>query len=343
MITDRPDTPDSDDAPEASDNVPTTSDLSARVEPSDTQSTDTADTAARRCGFVAIIGAPNAGKSTLVNALVGSKVTIVSRKVQTTRTTIRGIALVGTSQLVLIDTPGIFAPQRRLDRAMVEAAWGGAADADVVALMVDAQKGLTDDVQRIVDTLRPGRCGTVLVLNKTDRLEDKGALLALAGALSEKVKFDEVFMVSAETGDGLDVLAADFAARVPQGPWHYPEDDISDLPMRLLAAEVMREKIYDRLHQELPYATTVETTDWRDMGKRGVRIEQTIYVERTSQRAIVLGAKGQTMKAMAMDARREIGEMIEQPVHLFTFVKVRERWSDDPERYREMGLAFPSD
>ncbi|MEO1719775.1 MAG: GTPase Era [Pseudomonadota bacterium] len=297
----------------------------------------------RRCGFVAIIGAPNAGKSTLVNALVGSKVTIVSRKVQTTRTTIRGIAMVGPSQLVLIDTPGIFAPQRRLDRAMVDAAWGGAADADIVGLMVDAQRGITEDVSRILDAMKPGRLATILILNKIDKLEDKAALLALTQSISERQSFDQIFMVSAESGDGLDVLSRYLAETVPQGPWHYPEDDVSDLPMRLLAAEVMREKINDRLHQELPYAITVETTDWRDMGKRGVRIEQTIYVQRTSQRAIVLGAKGQTMKAMATDARLEIADMIERPVHLFTFVKVRENWSDDPERYREMGLQFPTD
>lgn len=297
----------------------------------------------RRCGFVAIIGAPNAGKSTLVNALVGSKVTIVSRKVQTTRTTIRGIAIVGASQLVLIDTPGIFAPKRRLDRAMVDAAWSGASDADVVIVMVDGQRGVTDDVARILDNLKPGRLKTYLALNKTDSLEDKAQLLTLTAALSERCKFDEIFMISALTGDGLDVLRSALAETVPLGPWHYPEDEISDLPMRLLAAEVMRERIYDRLHQELPYATTVETTDWRDMGKRGVRIEQTIFVERESQRAIVLGRKGQTLKAMAMEARAEIGEMIERPVHLFTFVKVRENWSDDPERYREMGLSFPTD
>lgn len=297
----------------------------------------------RRCGFVAIIGAPNAGKSTLVNALVGTKVTIVSRKVQTTRTQIRGIALVGDSQLVLIDTPGIFEPKRRLDRAMVDAAWSGASDADAVVLLVDAAKGLNDEVERILVGMKPGRLGTYLALNKVDRLEDKADLLALASAIISKRPFDEVFMLSALTGDGLADLRMRLAETVPAGPWHYPEDDVSDLPMRLLAAEIMREKIYDRLHQELPYATTVETSEWRDMGKRGVRISQTIYVERDSQKAIVLGRGGQTMKAMAMDARHELAEIIERPVHLFTYVKVRERWADDPERYREMGLDFPSD
>jgi GTP-binding protein Era len=302
---------------------------------------DADDHAGRRCGFVAIIGAPNAGKSTLVNALVGAKVTIVSRKVQTTRTAIRGIAMVGDSQLVLIDTPGIFAPRRTLDRAMVDAAWSGASDADIVVVLVDAQRGISDDVSRILDNLKPGRMKTYLALNKTDSLEDKAELLALTAALNARCKFDEIFMISALTGDGLAELRTALAENVPYGPWHYPEDDISDLPMRLLAAEIMRERIYDRLHQELPYATTVETTDWRDMGKRGVRIEQTIYVERDSQRAIVLGKRGQTIKAMAMEARAEIGAMIERPVHLFTFVKVRENWANDPERYREMGLPFP--
>ncbi|MEL6622615.1 MAG: GTPase Era [Pseudomonadota bacterium] len=297
----------------------------------------------RRCGFVAIIGATNAGKSTLVNALVGAKVTIVSRKVQTTRTTIRGISIIGPSQLVLIDTPGIFEPKRRLDRAMIEAAWSGAADADIVALLVDAQKGKTDDEDRILKSMRPGRLKTLLVLNKVDRLEDKAQLLALIQAFSNERSFDEIFMVSATTGDGVTEFADYMAANVPPGPWHYPEDDISDLPMRLLAAELLREKIYDRLHQELPYATTVETSEWRDLGRKGVRIEQTIFVERASQRGIVLGKGGQTMKAMAMEARQELSEMLERPVHLFTFVKVRENWAEDPERYREMGLTRPLD
>lgn len=297
----------------------------------------------RRCGFIAIIGAPNAGKSTLVNALVGAKVTIVSRKVQTTRSTVRGIAIVGDSQLILVDTPGIFKPRRRLDRAMVDAAWSGAADADVVVMMIDAPRGVTDEVSAILEGLTPGRARQLLVLNKVDQLEDKGALLQLIQEIAERRTFDDTYMLSALTGDGLEALRDDLAGSVPLGPWHYPEDDLSDLPMRMLAAEVMREQIYDRLHQELPYATTVETTDWREMGKKGVRVEQTIYVERDSQKAIVLGRKGQTMKAMASEARRALTEMIGRPVHLFTFVKVREKWAEDPERYREMGLTFPTD
>lgn len=294
-----------------------------------------------RCGFVAIIGAPNAGKSTLVNALVGTKVTIVSRKVQTTRTTIRGIALTGETQIILVDTPGIFVPRRRLDRAMVDAAWSGAADGDLVALLVDAQKGRDAEVDAILARLETGRNKPILILNKVDRLADKAALLALASDLTAAHPFEEVFMVSALTGDGVEELRAFLAAKMPPGPWLYPEDEVSDLPMRLLAAEVMREKIYDRLHQELPYAITVETIDWKDLGRKGVRIEQTIYVERDSQRAIVLGKGGQTIKAMSSEARQDIADMIERPVHLFTFVKVRENWSDDPERYREMGLSFP--
>jgi len=297
--------------------------------------------APQRCGFVAIIGAPNAGKSTLVNTLVGTKVTIVSRKVQTTRTTIRGIAIVGSSQLVLVDTPGIFAPKRRLDRAMVDAAWNGASDADVVVLMVDAQKGRDAEVDAILSRLGSSGRRRLLVLNKIDTLQDKSYLLALTADLTAAAQFDHVFMLSALEGDGLEALKQDLAAHVPEGPWLYPDDDVSDLPMRLMAAEVLREKIYDRLHRELPYAITVETTAWTDMGKRGVRLDQTIYVERESQRAIVLGKGGRTIKAMATDARHEIAAMIERPVHLFTFVKVRERWSDDPERYREMGLTFP--
>ncbi|MGF1650127.1 MAG: GTPase Era [Hyphomicrobiaceae bacterium] len=300
-------------------------------------------TADQRCGFAAIIGAPNAGKSTLVNALVGTKVSIVSRKVQTTRTMIRGIAMVGQAQLVLLDTPGIFAPKRRLDRAMVDAAWSSVADADVVVMLVDAAKGRDAEVDAILARLPKGRARELLVLNKVDRLADKAHLLALVAEIEAQRRFDEVFMIAAETGDGVPDLALRLAALVPPGPWHYPPDDVSDLPMRLLAAEVLREKIYDRLHQELPYAITVETSSWLEMGKRGVRIELTIYVERESQRAIVLGKGGQTIKAMATAARHEIAEMIERPVHLFTFVKVRERWADDPERYVNMGLAFPRD
>lgn len=295
----------------------------------------------RRCGFIAVIGAPNAGKSTLVNGLVGAKVTIVSHKVQTTRVPVRGIAVVGRSQLVFIDTPGIFDPKRRLDRAMVDAAWGGAGDADVVALMVDAQKGMTREVERIVARLAETKRHAILVLNKVDRVADKARLLALASALNEQVKFSETFMISAENGSGVEDLKAYFAANVPEGPWHYPEDDISDAPLRVLAAEITREKVFSLLHDELPYAITVETTDWKDLKSGAARIEQTIFVERDSQKSIVLGKGGRTIKQISQLARAEIKSIIERETHLFLFVKVRESWKDDPERYREMGLDFP--
>jgi len=295
-----------------------------------------------RCGFVAIIGAPNAGKSTLVNRLVGAKVSIVSRKVQTTRMPVRGIVTAGASQIVLIDTPGIFVPRRRLDRAMVNAAWGGVKDADVIALLVDAAKGVDEDVSRILDRLADIKASKILVLNKVDRLADKAVLLELIETISTRAAFEDVVMISALTGDGLDRLKDVLGARLPEGPWHYPEDDISDQPVRILAAEITREKIYDRLHQELPYAITVETSDWKTFKNKSVRIEQTIFVERDSQKRIVLGKNGQTIKAISSEARAEIASILETPVHLFLFVKVRENWSDDPERYRELGLEFPS-
>lgn len=298
----------------------------------------------QRCGFAAIFGLTNAGKSTLVNRMVGTKVTIVSRKVQTTRANIRGIYIAGPAQVILVDTPGLFAPKRRLDRAMVDAAWSGSGDADITVLLVDAVRGLDEELEGVLERLgASGGRRRLLALNKVDLVEDKGALLALTTALTERQTFDEVHYLSALDGGGVAELSADLAAHVPPGPWLYPADDISDLPMRQLAAEVLREKIYDRLHQELPYAITVETTEWRDMGKKGVRIEQTIYVERDGQKGIVLGQRGQTIKAMSSEARAEISAMIERPVHLFTFVKVRGNWSDDPERFREMGLPFPKD
>jgi GTP-binding protein Era len=294
-----------------------------------------------RCGFIAIIGAPNAGKSTLVNALVGAKVSIVSHKVQTTRMPVRGIAVEGASQLVFIDTPGIFKPRRRLDRAMVEAAWGGAHDADVVALLVDAARGLDEDVERIIGKLKESGAPSLLVLNKVDRVR-KERLLELARDLNEKVPFAATFMISALNGDGVADLKAHLARSVPAGPWHYPADEISDAPLRLLAAEITREKIYERLHDELPYQATVETTAWQEQ-KGGVRIEQTIYVERDSQKSIVLGKGGRMIKQLSMEARREMAQILEKPVHLFLFVKVREGWEDDPERYRDLGLDFPKD
>jgi GTPase len=294
-----------------------------------------------RCGFIAVIGAPNAGKSTLVNTLVGTKISIVSRKVQTTRMPIRGIAIEGESQLVFIDTPGIFSPRRRLDRAMVEAAWGGAGDADVVVLVIDAAKGIDEDAERILAKLGKFHAPVVLALNKVDRVR-KERLLELAGDLNARASFTAVFMISALSGDGVADLKTHLARTVPPEPWHYPEDEVSDAPLRVMAAEITREKIYERLHDELPYQATVETTSWQEQPK-SVRIEQTIFVERDSQKAIVLGNGGRTIKQLSMEARKELAGLVEKPVHLFLFVKVRENWGDDPERYRDMGLAFPKD
>ena len=298
--------------------------------------------AERRCGFIALIGAPNAGKSTLTNALVGSKVSIVSRKVQTTRALVRGITVQGEAQLVFMDTPGIFAPRRRLDRAMVTTAWSGAHDADIVVLLIDAKKGIDDEAETILAKLADVDRPKVLALNKID-LVDKPALLALVQALNAKTKFDATFMVSALTGDGIGALKTWLVEHAPAGPWHYPEDQISDAPMRSLAAEITREKLFDRLHQELPYQATVETESWKELRDGSARVEQTIYVERESQRKIVLGKGGATIKAIGAEARKEIAELTEQTVHLFLFVKVREGWGDDPERYRSMGLEFPTE
>jgi len=302
----------------------------------------TEDTAQTRCGFIALIGAPNAGKSTLLNRLVGAKVTIVSHKVQTTRALIRGIAIEGDAQLIFVDTPGIFAPKRRLDRAMVTTAWGGAHDADLVALLVDARKGFDEEIEAIVTKLADVAQPKVLVVNKVD-VADKDKLLALTAALNARVAFAATFMVSALNGDGVEDLRRWFAAHVPAGPFLYPPDQMSDVPLRQLAAEITREKLFERLHQELPYQSTVETEQWKDVRGGAVRIEQTIYVARESQRKIVLGKGGATIKAIGAAARREIAGLIEQPVHLFLFVKVREGWADDPERYRGMGLEFPTD
>ena len=302
---------------------------------------DRAAAPATRCGFVALIGAPNVGKSTLINALVGAKISIVTPKVQTTRTLIRGIAMLGSTQLIFVDTPGIFAPRRRLDRAMVGTAWGGAQDADVVALVIDARGGLSagdEATLRGLSDLRAAR--KVLVLNKID-LVAKPALLALAQSLNERAAFAATFMISALTGDGVADLKSWLAENVPPGPWLYPEDQISDAPLRQLAAEITREKLYLRLHQELPYQSTVETESWTELKDGSVRIEQTIYVERESQRKIVLGKGGATIKAIGAAARADIAGEIGQPVHLFLFVKVREGWGDDPERYRALGLYFP--
>jgi GTP-binding protein Era len=295
-----------------------------------------------RCGFVALIGAPNVGKSTLVNALVGSKVTIVSKKVQTTRALIRGIVVEGHAQIILVDTPGIFAPKRRLDRAMVSTAWSGAHDADVVCVLIDARAGINEEADAILAKLADVRHPKILVLNKID-LVPREKLLALAMKANERLKFEQTFMVAALSGDGVGDLRRALAQAVPPGPFHYPEDQMSDAPLRHLAAEITREKIYRHLHQELPYQSTVETDSWSDRKDGSVRIEQTIFVERDSQRKIVLGKGGATIKAIGADARKEIADIVGQPVHLFLFVKVRDGWGDDPERYREMGLEFPKD
>ena len=293
-----------------------------------------------RCGFAALIGAPNVGKSTLINALVGTKVSIVTPKAQTTRALIRGIAIEGPAQVILVDTPGIFVPRRRLDRAMVGTAWGGAHDADIAALVLDSRKGVEDDDEAAIRGLADVRAPKLLVLNKVDVVA-KPALLALTQTLNERAAFAATFMISALTGDGVADLKHWLGAHVPAGPWLYPADQIADAPLRHLAAEITREKLYLRLHEELPYQSTVETEVWKELKDGSVRIEQTIYVERESQRKIVLGKGGQTIKSIGAAARADIAAAIEQPAHLFLFVKVREGWGDDPERYREMGLEFP--
>jgi GTP-binding protein Era len=302
----------------------------------------TAEGADTRCGFVALIGAPNVGKSTLVNALVGSKVTIVSRKVQTTRALIRGIVIDANAQIILVDTPGIFAPKRRLDRAMVTTAWTGAHDADLVCVLLDAKAGLDDEASRILDTVAAVGHDKVLVLNKID-LVPREKLLALTQAANDRLAFARTFMVSALSGDGVDDLRHALGEMVPAGPFHYPEDQMSDAPLRQLAAEITREKIYRKLHQELPYQSTVETESWTERNDNSVRIEQTIFVERESQRKIVLGKGGATIKAIGAESRKEIAEILGMAVHLFLFVKVRENWGDDPDRYRQMGLEFPKE
>lgn len=295
-----------------------------------------------RCGYVAVIGAPNAGKSTLVNSLVGAKVTIVSHKVQTTRALVRGIVMEGASQIVLVDTPGIFAPKRRLDQAMVRTAWSGARDADLVALLVDAKRGFDAENTALAEKLASVKRPKILLLNKIDLLP-RDRLLALADAGNKLLPFEATFMISATTGSGLKDLRQFLAGRMPAGPWLFPEDQISDLPMRMLAAEITREKLYARLHDELPYASTVETDGWTQQKNGSIKIEQTIFVERDSQKKIVLGAGGATIKAISMAARAEIADVVGAPVHLFLYVKVRNAWADDPERYREMGLDLPKE
>lgn len=295
-----------------------------------------------RAGFVALIGAPNSGKSTLLNALVGAKVSIVSRKVQTTRARVLGIAMEGGAQIAFVDTPGIFAPKKRLDRAMVAAAWQGVEDADLVALLVDAHANVraTDrETEAILAKLADSRRKAVLVLNKVD-LVNPPQLLGLADRLNRTGLFTDTFMVSALTGDGIGDLRRHFAKAMPEGPWLYPEDQISDMPDRLLAAELVREQLFETLHQELPYALTVETEAWEERKDGSVKIDCTIFVERESQRAIVLGKGGERIKTAGAAARKELEALFERRVHLFLFVKVREKWQDDPERYRAMGLEW---
>ncbi len=301
-----------------------------------TQGSDT------NCGFIALIGAPNAGKSTLLNALVGSKVSIISHKVQTTRALIRGIAVEGRAQLIFVDTPGIFSPRRRLDRAMVTTAWSGAHEADLVGVLIDARKGLDAEAEDILGRLKEVKAPKLLILNKIDVVA-KDTLLSMAKTANEMAKFETTFMISALTGDGVADLKAWLVQRVPPGPWHYPIDQMSDAPIRQLAAEITREKLFERLHQELPYHSTVETEVWKELRGGDIRIEQTVYVERESQRKIVLGKGGQTIKAIGEAARKEIAQIVEAKVHLFLFVKVREGWGEDPERYRAMGLEFPKE
>jgi GTP-binding protein Era len=295
-----------------------------------------------RAGFIALIGEPNAGKSTLTNRMVGAKVSIVTHKVQTTRTRIRGVAMEGDAQLVFVDTPGLFRPRRRLDRAMVAAAWGGAADADVIVLLIEAHRGLTDGVQTILDTLRDrvGPKQTVaLAINKIDRVKSE-ALLALTAKLNDAYPFAQTFLISAERGHGVDDLRRWLAGQLPESPWLYPEDQIADLPMRMIAAEMTREKLTLRLHEELPYQLTVESENWEERKDGSARIDQTIYVMRDGHKGIVLGHKGETIKAISTAARAEIAEFLGRPVHLFLQVKVRENWMEESERYSEMGLEF---
>jgi len=293
----------------------------------------------KRAGFVAIVGAPNVGKSTLLNRLVGAKVSIVSPKVQTTRTRVLGICIEGPAQIIFIDTPGIFQPHRRLDRAMVAAAWIGTADADEVLLLVDASRGLDRNTAAIVKKLKRAERTVTLAINKVD-LVNKPDLLALAAELNEAGAFTDTFMISAETGDGVAYLMALLARRVAAGPWLFPEEQISDMPSRLTAAEITREQLYLQLHKELPYAAAVETESWKDQDDGSLRIEQVVYVERGSQKAIVLGKKGSRVKSIGEAARKELEEIFRRRVHLFLFVKVRGNWGDDPERYRDLGLDF---
>lgn len=299
-------------------------------------------TSETRAGFVALIGEPNAGKSTLLNRMVGAKVSIVTHKVQTTRSRIRGVCMEGAAQIVFVDTPGLFRPRRRLDRAMVAAAWGGAADADIIVLLVEAHRGLTGGVEAIIDNLKdkiPQGTRVALAINKIDKVKAE-TLLALTEKLNGAFPFAKTFMISAERGYGVDDLREWLAAELPEGPWFYPEDQIADLPMRMIAAEMTREKLTLRLHEELPYQLTVETEKWEDRPDGSTRIDQIIYVARDGHKGILLGAKGETIKAIGQQARAEIATFLDRPVHLFLTVKVRPNWLEEAERYSEMGLDF---
>jgi|TARA_R110001606_G_scaffold73705_2_gene169979 GTP-binding protein Era len=300
------------------------------------------ETSPTRCGYVALVGAPNAGKSTLLNQLVGAKIAIVTPKVQTTRARVTAIAIEGESQVIFVDTPGIFKPSRRLEKAMVDAAWSGAQDADRIVLLIDAVKGLTADVERIIAGLEKNQRRAHVILNKVDIVK-RDSLLGIAKTLSERGIFDEIYMLSALTGDGVDDLRSALAKEMPEGPWLYPEDQLALAPMRQLAAEITREKLFMRLNQELPYSLTVETESWEERKDGSVKIQQVVYVSRANHKPIVLGKGGQTIKKVGELARADLEESLGCRVHLFLFIKVREKWLDDPERYREMGLDFPKD
>ncbi|MCS6761761.1 MAG: GTPase Era [Candidatus Devosia symbiotica] len=291
------------------------------------------------CGFIALVGAPNVGKSTLLNSLVGTKVSIVTHKAQTTRSQVRGVVIQGQAQLVFIDTPGIFTPKRRLDRVMVQSAWGGAGDADIVGFIIDAERGITPDLANMLDGLANISHPKILILNKIDIIKNE-ALLALSQTLNEKLRFEATFMISALKGYGVADLMEWCIKHIPPGPWHFPEDHLTDLTMAITAAEITREKLFLRVHDEIPYNCTVETESFKIQKNGSYKIDQVVYVTRDSHKKIVLGAGGQTIKAIGERARKELMGMYEVPIHLFLFVKVREKWGDDPERYREMGLEY---
>ena len=301
---------------------------------------DPAELADTSCGFIALVGAPNAGKSTLLNSLVGTKVSIVTHKAQTTRSQVRGVLTLDAAQLVFIDTPGVFAPKRRLERAMVDNAWGGAGDADIVAFIVDAGRGISPEIEPLIEGLGNIRQPKVLILNKIDQVQ-REKLLELSRELNERLRFEATFMLSALKGDGVRDFIDWCVGHIPPGPWHFPEDHLTDLTMAITAAEVTREKLFLRVHDEIPYNATVETESFKIQKDGSYKIDQVVYVTRDSHKKIVLGAGGQTIKAIGAEARKELMEMYEVPIHLFLFVKVREKWAEDPERYREMGLEFP--